>query len=251
MNKIIFELLPGYEPSLMIKIDGIDVFSMEEFKGTFIPTDVLSFLFNEYMWTDSEENTVFNGIMLIGTCTCGCQGCDDLLVKITTTENITTWEIYPDRDENIKKTFVFKSDEYGNEIEQLKNNYYGYSWEDKKHKINRLCTEYIRTFKTKNGKNIEGVNIENVVENNKYTEKLKDVMELYFYDDWEPCGEGYVTPRRTWEIKWDGKTIENALNNLKIFAEKEFIKNNDEVNLRPSPFRLLYTKDKNIIENKL
>jgi hypothetical protein len=236
----------------MISINNVDVFSIKEFKDKFLPTDIPSFLLNEYMWAESEDYTVFNGIMLIGICTCGCQGCDDLIVKITSNEKTTTWEIKPDRDDDIKICYVFDASEYKNQIEQLKNKYYSYSWENENHKIRRICTEYIRTFITKNGKTIEAVKIPySVDEKDNYTDKLSDIIEIYFYDDWEPMGDGYGTPYRSWKINWDGKTLESALNNLKIFAKKELIKNNNEVNPRPYPFRLLYTKDKNIIQNSL
>jgi hypothetical protein len=250
MNKVKFELLPdGYEPSWIIKVDDDNVFLMDEFKGKFVPSSVISFLYDKYY----EGDSVFNGKILIGTCTCRCGGCNDLDAKIITVEDTTTWEIYPARDINKKKIFVFDSNEYSNEIEQLEMKYYSYSWEDEKHKIIRLCNEYIRRFKTKEGKNIEEINIHSKLVNNNYTGKLSElgkIIELYYYDDWEPFREGYIRHYKDLRVGWDGKTIENALKSLKLYANKKLLKNNDEINLRPPYFRLTYTNDKNIIENK-
>jgi len=43
--------LSGTTPELIIKIDGIDILKMDEFKDNFIHIDAPTFLFNEYMWS--------------------------------------------------------------------------------------------------------------------------------------------------------------------------------------------------------
>jgi hypothetical protein len=252
MNSIEFDIVPDDgEPSLIIFIDRINIFSLKEIKDTFIPTDAPSFLFNEYMWSESEENDVYNGIMLIGTCTCGCQGCDDLLVKISTNEYETKWTIIADRNGGIQKDYIFNATRYKDEIAKLNEKYYSYFWETSAQKIIRLCNEYIRTYKTKNGKNIDGVEFDYIYddENDKYTDKLNNIMKIYYYDNWEPMGDGFGTPKRIMELQWNGKTLENALGNLRIFAEKELIKNPKQVPERGQQFRLLFTKDKSVLEN--
>lgn len=251
MNTIEFSL-SGNVPDLMIKIDGIDVLSMNEFKGNFIPTAVPSFLFNEYMWSQSETDDVYNGTMLIATCSCGCQGCDDLIVKISSNTKTTKWTIIQDRDRKMKKAFSFSAKDYKEQIEKLTEKYFNYSWETKADKIRRLCTEYIRTFQSRDGYNIEGVKINPILDDDKkITADLSNVIEIYYYSDWEPCDEGIVTPYHNWEIKFDGQTLESAMKALKKFAVKNLVKNNNEVSLRPKCFRLVYTKDKSKVEEIL
>ena len=61
-------------------------------------------------------------------------------------------------------------------------------------------------------------------------------------------GEGYGRKYGEYKVRWDGKTVESALRNLKKFAEKELLKNPETVSLRPYPFTLLYTKEKSQYE---
>jgi hypothetical protein len=238
--------LTGNDPDLSIKIDGEDVFSMEEFKGDFIPADVRSFLFNEYMYAQEEKDDVFNGTMLVGTCGCDCHGCDDIIVKISTNSKTTKWIIMQDRNRKKKRLFSFNAKEYAKQISNLKDAYYSYSWESNEDNIRRKCTEFIRTYKSKDGFLIDGVKIAAIWDRacEKIINPLNNIMEIYYYSDWEPSGEGIGTPYHNWKVKFDGKTLESAMKALKRFATKNLIKNNDEVSLRPKPFRLLYTKDK-------
>jgi len=232
MNKIKLDLGLGYEPTLKIYIDDIDFFTMKEFrnefrvaeedKSEFKPTYLSNFLFNEWEHRDllyldnpekmPKENDVFNGIMLIGVCNlCGCEGCGDLIVKIVTDKNITTWNTYG-------KEYVFDAIEYKNEIQKLTDNYYSYSWEDERHKINRIITEYIIKLKTKNRKN------KNMVGNNISTDVSNDIIEIFYYD--EPPNEERKWAHRKWMIKWDNKSIEadHNLTNELIWGKKPLIK---------------------------
>jgi len=243
MNTIELDLY-GTEPLLSIKIDGISVFSMDGFKHEFLPVDVPAFLLNEYMWSDSADNTVFNGTMLIGVCTCGCQGCDDFVAEISSNEKTTNWKIMHDRLPDTMKSFTFDFEEYKKQIDKLMEKYYSYSWETKFDKFNRICTEYIRTFLTKEGKNIEGVKIRKKLDKNKKLTKYFDkTLEVYYYADWAKSGEGYVHQYKDWKLEWDGKTLENALEVLERFSKSNLVKNHNKVNLRPQPFRIVYTKD--------
>jgi hypothetical protein len=243
MNTIELDLY-GTEPLLSIKIDGISVFSLNGFKREFLPVDVPAFLFNEYMWSDSTDNTVFNGTMLIGVCTCGCQGCNDFVAEISSSEKSVTWNIMHDRLPDTMKSFTFDYDEYEKQVNNLTKKYYTYSWETEFDKFNRVCTEYIREYLTKDNKNIEGVKIKKKLDKNKKLTKYFDkTIEVYYYDDWVKAGDGYAQQYKDWKLEWDGKTLKNALEVLKQFAQNNLVKNPNKVNLRPQPFRLLYTKD--------
>jgi hypothetical protein len=251
MNKIELDLT-GNIPLLTIKIDGLDHLSIEEIKDKYLQVSVPEFLFNEYMWTDSVEYNVYNGTMLVGVCSCDCQGCDDLLAEITTKDGITKWTIFQDRDHDKKKAFIFDANQYKTQIEKITSEYYSYSWETEQDKFRRLCNEFIRKYKTKDGFNIEGTNIKINYsdEDNTIFESYGDTIRIYYHDGWEPAHEGYARSTQDWNIKFDGKTLENALAELAKFAAENLVINPDEVSLRPEPFKLLYTKDKNMIEMK-
>ena len=249
--------LSGNKPNLVTKIDNVDIFSMDEFKDGFIPVSVPTFLFNEYLWSESDSYDVYNGTLLIGTCSCGCDGCDDIIVKISTNTRTTKWIIMQDLNHKKKKKFTFNAKEYHLQIENLKENYYSYSWETNADRIRRLCTEYIRMFTTKEGYNIEGVKInpEWDFDEDIIVKDLTDTIEIYYYSDWKPMGEGIGRPYQNWKIKFDGKTLESAMKSLEKFSIKNLIKNTGTVTPRPYPFRLLYTKDteqiKKIIDNSI
>jgi hypothetical protein len=251
-NNITFDLL-GNEPKLSVMIDGIDVLSMNEFKNDFIHAEAEAFLFSEYMWSGSDEYNAFNGEMLIGMCNCGSHGCDDVITKITTNTRTTKWIIMQDRNRKVKRVFSFKAKDYRTKIEELFEKYYSYSWETDVDRIRRLCTEHIRAFTTKDGHDIEGAKIAPVNDNKKNEFNiLSNTIEIYYYSDWVPIGEGIGTPYHSWKIKFDGKTLDSAMKALNKFIIKEkLIKNDKELIPRKKPFRLLYTKDKNMIERLL
>jgi len=159
MNKLKLNLGEEYDPTLNIYIDGINFFTISELrKDRYKPVDLRSFLFNEWehrglKFLDNprkrpRKNDVFNGIMVIGICGCGCEGCGDISVWINTNKKTTTWK-------TCGKEFIFDAIEYKNEIQKLTDNYYSYSWESEEHKINRICVEYIKNLKSKNAENIK------------------------------------------------------------------------------------------------
>jgi hypothetical protein len=195
------------------------------------------------MWSESDEYTVFNGIMLIGMCNCGCQGCNDLVVEISTNERTVEWKIIPYSLDKMK-LYIFDINEYKKQITKLTEKYYSYSWETEFHKINRVCTEFIRKFKTKDGFNIDGVRIKKEEDiNGDSPSYYNKTMKIYYYANWEKVHEGYAHKCENIELEWDGKTIENALKVLGQFAHENLVENPNKVNSRPYPFHLVYTKD--------
>jgi hypothetical protein len=64
-------------------------------------------------------------------------------------------------------------------------------------------------------------------------------------------GEGIGKPYKSWKIKFDRKTLESAMKALKMFAAENLVINNTEASLRPNPFQLFYTKDKEQDEKPL
>ena len=205
------------------------------------------------MWADSEENNVFNGLMLIGMCTCECHGCDDVIVQISTNSRTTKWVIMQDRNRKVKKIFSFNAKEYKAKIEGLYERYYCYSWETYSNRIRHLCSDYIRTFSTKDGYPIEGLKINKIWDDDLETVicELDNEIEIYYYSNWEPMGEGMGRPNKSWIINFDGKTLESAMEALKKFTIQNLVKNDHYIPKRKEPFKLLYTKDKDKMEEIL
>ena len=216
------------EPSLSIKIDGIDLFTMDEFKDNYEGATPSSFLYNEYRNYGSPYRSVFRGLRLIGVCGCRWEGCDDLVARVTSDEIITKWVIIPVNTDNKKIKYCFNAKEYKEQIEKLEKDYLSFSWEDNACKIRRLCDEYVKYYVTKDFKVIDGVSILSFLDKE---DELSDTMEVYYYGDFEKMGEGFGRPCRSMEIKWDGKTLESALFNLNNFARENLIKlNENEIN---------------------
>jgi len=215
------------DAQISILIDGKNLFEEREFKERFVGLDPGSFLYEElYFGPKCNKEDRKNATQLLGICSdCFFIGCDDLLVDISSDDAIVKWKVYPDGMENIVKEYMFDFTDYNDQMNYLQNKYNSYDWEDRNHKIRRLCNNYIKGFRSINGKEFDGVRILTCVnEHHDTTDKLSDIMEVYYYDDWEPMGNGIGRPWRSIEIKWDGETIENALNSLKNYAEKHLIK---------------------------
>jgi hypothetical protein len=220
------------EASLSIIIDNTDIFTMEEFKDDYEGASPLSFLKDEYINYESPFRSVFRGLRLIGVCGgvygCRCEGCEDLIARVTTDENVTKWKIIPVDKENIRKNYSFNANEYRKQIEMLEKNYFSRLWEDNACRIRRLCNKYIECYVTKSFKVLDGVRILSFLDKE---DELSDNMTVYYYDDFEKMGSGYGRPFRGMDIKWDGKTLESAISNLRKFAETELIQlNKNEIN---------------------
>ena len=217
-------------PLFRVIIDGEDIFKKLSYP---LESVILSdFIFKN----DNMEDYRLNGKYLIGVCSiCRCEGCADLFVIVKTKNNITKWIIHsgPPKDAQIIKNF--ETEKYQREIIKLREYYFSYSWESYDHKLYRVCNEYIRKFKTKNNQNIYGVEFGK----NEYNQE----MYVYYYDQWEAAedGDGFVRPYISFTINWNGKTIEDALINLKEFAEKELIENQSDTKFFKHEDIVIYT----------
>jgi hypothetical protein len=229
MNKIIFDIIsPHWEDEdeendfdkryvsdaqISIIIDGKDLLKEFEHMGRprFAGIDPETFLFRKEQY--ELETNKLNGTLLIGVCNeCFFEWCDDLLVEISTESNIVKWIIVPYRN----KEYLFDINDYAKEIVNLYKKFNSYEWEDKNLKIKRLCNEYIKEYKTKNGIDIEGVRILCMLdEDGNDSDKLSNEMEIFFY------GQAPIQ-----KVEWDGETLESVLKNLKTFAEQNLIKYN-------------------------
>lgn len=231
-------------PMFKIFIDGKDLFKFKKINDRYESVALSDFIFNDEY---DPEDYCLNGCYLIGVCSaCGCEGCDDLFVNISTKKDITKWEILPDRLRHIKIIKYFDTNLYKDEIMKLRTYYLSFSWEDYNHKLERLCNDYIKNYQTKDGQSIFGVKFENAINETRETEEYyTKIMEVYYYGEWEPMGNGRGRPYKSINIEWDGKTIENALEKLKTFAKNELLPIEDPSKIYKKEL-VLYIRDETI-----
>lgn len=130
MNVISLNILPSAESNdhqVRILIDGNDV------------------LGNAYLGIDPPiffalPNLCSNGQLLIGRCTCGCEGCDNFLVDVRVSKYKVIWI------NNKLSRLIFNRCDYENTI---KNAVFDTSWEDSRRRAERLCLELFKNTKTR------------------------------------------------------------------------------------------------------
>jgi hypothetical protein len=89
---------------------------------------------NDYMGIDpprlfSQKSLLAGGKTIIGRCTCGCEGCDDVVIDIIVSNDNVLWE------SNKGYKLEFNKDEYLKEITNKKQDY---SWESIERTAERL-----------------------------------------------------------------------------------------------------------------
>jgi len=193
MNTIRFEMYPSEESNdhqVRIIIDDFD------------------FLGNDYLGIDPpsffEQKNLFEaGELLIGRCTCGCEGCGDYPVKVSLSENTVIWLDFVIRD-GLK--LEFDKSEYENAVSVAKNDY---NWEDKNRRVERYVSNLLKQTETKD-KHIFNWASARIRENVITLSYSKQIGQKSFEID-----------QRLFEIEWDGESVESG-----IVRTEKFIKEN-------------------------
>lgn len=136
-----------------------------------------------------QENLFRQGKLLIGRCTCGCEGCGDNWVTVDIDHDSVCWS---DLSLKFEKTAYFEN------VKLVMNDH---SWEDKNRCAERLVSEIFQGRKTKSDYSFTWASAR-VKEN---------VITLSF---------NKADEQKLFEFNWDGQLPENAQ-----LAAKEFIKN--------------------------
>ncbi len=181
MNKIAFKIIPSpssNDHQVRIKIDEVD-FLGEEYLGI-----------DPFIFFLQEKNYI-NGELLIGRCTCGCEGCGDYSVSVSLDGDVVIWS-----DLN-GLTYEFKELEYKSAIKNIQNDH---SWEDNNRRVERLVSDLLKQTKTK----------DNCIFDWASTRiKMKRITLSYSKN----CVQ------QLFEIDWDGQSPESGLENVKRFIE--------------------------------
>jgi len=183
MNNIAFKILPSPESNdseVRIFIDGND------------------FLGNDYLGLDPpvffDQRTFFQaGELMIGRCTCGCEGCSDYPVTVNIDSNKIIWTNH----NGVK--LEFNKVEYEKTILEAKNDH---SWEDENRKIERLVSNLLHNTNTKEGFNF-----------NWASARIKDdCITLSFTKNGE---------QKLLEFSRDKISLDNTLFNAKEFLDRQ------------------------------
>ena len=117
-NNLFLKILPSYESNdyqVRVFIDEEDLL-----KDIYLGCDPTSFFSQNFLKNEPE--------IIIGRCTCGCEGCSDLSIELILEENTVIWK-------NENYNFEFDFNEYRKIIWNAKNDY---SWEDINRRVERL-----------------------------------------------------------------------------------------------------------------
>ena len=182
MNKLTFKILPSPESNdheIRILIDGEDFLG-----GDYLGLDPPAFF--------SQENFDKNGELMIGRCTCGCEGCSDFPITVVANENTISWT------NNYGLNLLFDKTEYKSSITNAQNDH---SWEDIKRKVERLTTDILKHSQTKD----------------KYIFNWASarINERQINLSYSKNGE-----QKLFGIVWDGKTDNNVKKNAEEFLRE-------------------------------
>ena len=194
MNTIRFEIYPSEESNdhqVRIIIDDFD------------------FLGNDYLGIDppsffKQKNLFEAGELLIGRCTCGCEGCDDYPIQVSLGENTIIWS-----DSNGLR-LEFDKSEYENAVSVTKNDY---SWEDKNRRVERYVSDLLRQTETK----------DKYIFNWASARIRENVITLSYSK--QTGQKSYEIDQRLFEIVWDGKSVESGIVGVEKFIKEILYEN--------------------------
>ncbi len=132
LNLLSFTILSSpttNDHEIRVLIDGVDILG-KDFLGLDPPI-----FFNKHNLTEG-------GYIMIGRCTCGEAGCSSYGVTVVLDQDKVFWK------DDSRVNLVFDRLAYETTIEAAKNDH---SWEDIKRKVERLATDILKQYQTKDG----------------------------------------------------------------------------------------------------
>ncbi len=183
MNKLSFKILPSPESNdheIRILIDEKDILG-EDYLGL----DPPAFL--------KQTNFDQNGELMVGRCSCGCEGCRDFLVSVQVQDNIIQWT----NNKGLK--LKFDNEKYLYAINSAR---IDFTWEDINRKVERLTTNILKNSETKGGYRFDWASARI---------KLQNITLSYSKNG----------KQKLFEISWDGQTETNIETKAKQFLNNE------------------------------
>jgi hypothetical protein len=130
---------------------------------------------------------------MVGRCSCGCEGCCDFPVTVLIQEDTILWT----NSNGLSLKFDKKS--YINTINIARTDF---SWEDINRKVERLTTNILKNFETKNGYKFDWASARI---------KTKNITLSYSKNG----------DQKLFDIIWDGQTETNIETKAKNFLNNE------------------------------
>jgi hypothetical protein len=185
MNKLSFKILPSPESNdhqVRILIDNKDWLH-----DNFLGIDPPGFF---------QQETFLGGVLLIGRCNCGVEGCGDLTVMVQSKNGKMIWESHNGLHLEFDKT------EYLELIEFSKTDF---KWEDTNRRVERLVSNTFKSTQTIDGLTFDWASCR--IEENKV---CLSYSKNGITGDYK---------QEILKIDWDGKTESEALTNANKFLE--------------------------------
>jgi hypothetical protein len=186
MNRISFNILPSLDTNdheTRVLVDNEDLLGDD-----YVGVDPPSFF--------SQEPFDKSGILLIGRCTCGVEGCCDYTINASVNDDNIAWT-----NENGLQ-LIFNRYDYISAFENCKRDY---SWEDIKRKVERLSTEVLKNTQTIDNYNFNWASAR-INENQITLSYSKNGDQKLFY--------------LAWDGQSDNDVVENAIGFLKENTSK-------------------------------
>lgn len=183
MNTVSFKILPCPESNdheIRILIDEEDILG-EDYLGLDPPA-----FFNQ---TNFDQN----GELMVGRCSCGCEGCCDFPVTVQVQDNIIQWT------NNNGLKLKFDKEKYLNAINSAR---IDFTWEDINRKVERLTTNILKNSETKSGYRFDWASARIKPQNITLSYSKNGDQKLF-------------------DISWDGQTETNIETKAKQFLNNE------------------------------
>ncbi len=183
MNSIAFKILPAvesYDHEVRILIDGNDLLG-DDYLGLDPPV-----FFN-------QNNFFKTGTLMIGRCTCGCEGCSDYPVTVNVDNDHIGWT------DNNGLNLEFQKADYEKAITETRNDY---SWEDNNRQVERFVSELLKDTETKDSYTFDWASA-----------RIKENAITLSYSK---NGD-----QKLFELPWEKQSIETGVTNAKHFLESE------------------------------
>ena len=155
-----------------------------------------------------SQGSFFEGELWLGICCCGCEGCDDYKVKVTTHDGMIVWE-----DWHADASYTFSRSQYEEALEKAKK-----LWNEKQR---QLCRNRERTYRRREQKVEKGVKrlLSGTIIGGEYEFRSANASMEHGNIKFVYV-KGNQTERKVYEMGWNGEAYYNYV----VWSTKGFIR---------------------------
>ena len=122
IDTINFVIVPAYKTKNMPQLSEM----WEQVRVIIGENDIINsvgFTYDHHWGIESacflaQKNDYYKGQLLIGICTCTCEGDDDILADIDSSEKYVSWKVFHQRNLELKESFVFEKKQYKKALDE-------------------------------------------------------------------------------------------------------------------------------------